>query len=269
MPHLLTNGIDTYFEARGEGPAVVLVHGHSADQAMWNYQVDDLVAAGFRVVRYDVRGHGRSSAPPAGYTWRNYARDLAALLDGLGIASAHLVGSSMGGAIALTFALLHPGRTLSVVPVNSALPGFTYSPDFSDEVQRLVAAVRDEGAPKAFKRLWLTHPIFEGVRRLPDRFAELRQVMLAYRATEYRADYPGEPGDVQLDLAARLHEITAPALVVVGEHDIADFQLIAEITASAMPNARKVVIEGTWHLPNVEKPEVFNPVLIEFLRTSA
>jgi len=279
MPHAYTNGIATFYEDSGDGPVVVLIHGHSADLRTWKYQADDLVEAGFRVVRYDVRGHGRSHVPLQGYTWDNYSVDLAELLDYLniarpatgapGVGAVHIVGASMGGAIALKFAVDHPFRVSSLTLVDSALPGFTYSSEFSEELEALVAAVQTEGAPKAFDRLWLNHSFFEGVRRHPDRFAELREIVLAYQAPEYRADYGGEPGYVQPDIPSQLHSIQAPALVIIGEHDIEDFHLIAEVLAGTMPSARKVVLEDCWHLPNIEKPEVFNPLLIDFLRATA
>jgi pimeloyl-ACP methyl ester carboxylesterase len=279
MPHAYTNGTVTFYEDGGDGPVVVLIHGHSADLRMWNHQMGDLVKAGFRVVRYDVRGHGRSQVLPQGYTWDNYSVDLAELLhhlnvelpaaDPLGMAAVHLVGSSMGGAIALKFAADYASRVLSLTLVDSALPGFTYSPEFSAELEALVAAVQSDGAPRAFDRLWLNHRFFDGVRRHPARFAELREIVLAYQAPEYRADYGGEPGYEQPDLTSQLHTMHVPALVMIGEHDIEDFHLIAEVLAGTMPNARKVVLEGCWHLPNIEKPEVFNPLLIDFLRATA
>ena len=145
MPHAPTNGIVTFYEDSGAGSAVVLIHGHSTDLRLWDTQVGPLTDAGFRVVRYDVRGHGRSTVTERGYTWENYALDLRDLLDHLGIASASLVGLSMGGGIALAVAVMFPERVASLVLADSALPGFGYSDDFSQEVEELVAAVRAEG----------------------------------------------------------------------------------------------------------------------------
>lgn len=265
MPHVHTNGIDTHYEASGEGPAVVLIHGHSVDLRMWDHQIADIVEAGYRAIRYDVRGHGRSTAPKSGYTWDNYVLDLSQLLDHIKAGrSAHLVGCSMGGAIALTFALRFPERVLSLTLVDTALPGFTYSQEFSDEVQALVASVQSEGIT-AFERLWLAHEFFEGVRRQPGRFAELREMVRGFTAPEYQRDYEGEEVARQ-DTIEHLGEITAPALVIVGENDVLDFQLISEILASSLPNARRAVISATWHLPSMEKAAEFNQLLVEFLR---
>jgi pimeloyl-ACP methyl ester carboxylesterase len=279
MPHTYTNGIVTFYEdasppgARGPLETVVLIHGHSVDLRMWQLQVPALLEAGYRVVRYDVRGHGRSMIPPEGYTWEHYAADLGDLLDRLNVErpiteslaqeAAHVVGLSMGGGVALQFALDFPRRLLSLTLVDSALPGFTYSDEFARQIEELVAAARAEGAAAAFERLWLPHPLFDGLRRHPDRFALVGEMVLAFAAADYREG--AIPADYQATVADRLVEIAAPTLVVVGEEDIADFRLIADILAANLPNARQLVMPGCGHLPPLEQPEAFNAALVEFL----
>lgn len=268
MPTAGTNGITTHYEDLGspDNQAVVLVHGHSVDLRMWNRQVEALAGPGYRVVRYDVRGHGRSSAPETGYTWQNYSADLAALLDHLRISSAHIVGSSMGGAIALQFSLDHPTRTRSLLLADSALPGFTYSEEFSSQIENLVATALEEGPWPAFQRLWLTHQMFDGVRDDPETFALIEEMVRTFPAVEYRGGETGPEGYEQPQLIDRLHEITAPTLVITGEHDIADFQIIAEILAAHIPNAERHTISNCWHIPVMEHPGEFNDLLITFLR---
>ncbi|MEO8457538.1 MAG: alpha/beta fold hydrolase [Chloroflexota bacterium] len=259
------NGIRTNFEDVGSGPAVVFLHGHSMDQRMWRYNVPAVVEAGFRAVTYDVRGHGETEVPPSGYTWDNYAKDLAGLLDDLGIESAHVVACSMGGGIGLAFALAYPKRVGSLTLVDSALPGFGYDSSLGKEIAAMQAAFRSEGS-EGFAREWLQHPFFDGVRKQPEVFALLREMVLAYPAREYQADYAGEGKYKQPDMTKKLDEIAAPALVVVGEHDAPDFRLIAEILAANVNRARLEVFAGAWHLPSMEQPERFNRVLLEFLR---
>ena len=278
MPHAYTNGIVTFYEDSGDGPAVVLIHGHSLDLRLWQYQVGPLVEAGFRVVRYDVRGHGRSLIPPSGYTWENYSADLAELLDRLNVErpatqsliveAAHVVGLSMGGGIALQFALDHPGRVLSLTLVDPTLPGFTYSEEFSRGIEELRDAVRSEGVRAAFERLWLTHPVFDGVRRYPERFALLREIVLGFQAADYR-EGASPSGYSQPAVADRLSEIAAPALVMAGEQDLPDFRLIADLLAANLPSARQLVMPDCGHLPPLEQPEAFNAALLGFLRDNA
>ena len=274
MPHTYTNGIVTFYEDAGDGPVVVFLHGYAGDLRTWQYQIPALVEAGFRAVRYDIRGHGRTMIAPEGYTWETYASDLGDLLDrlnverpaseSLSVDSVHLVGLSMGGGIALQFALGFPERVRSLTLVDSALPGFTYSGETSRRIEELVAAVRSEGARAAFERVWLNHPFFDGVRRHPQRFGELRETILAFQAADQREG--ASPTDYRSDLTDRLTEISAPTLVVSGENDDADFGLIADLLAANLPIARQIVMADCWHLPPLEYPDEFNEALVSFLR---
>ena len=167
MPHTYTNGIVTFFEDDGDGEPVVLIHGHSLDGRMWAYQVPALVEAGFRAVRHESAGTGGRRSRRRGTRGRTMPADLAELLDHLNVERAHVVGLSMGGGIALQFALDYPERVLSLTLVDSALPGFGYSDAIGSTIQALREAVQAEGVWPAFQRLWLTHPLFDGVRAKP------------------------------------------------------------------------------------------------------
>lgn len=263
MPKAPTNGIVTYYEEEGSGPAVVLVHGHSADRRLWDGQFAFLANNGFRAIRYDVRGHGRSDAPRSGYTFENYALDLRGLLDYLGVERAHLVGLSMGGGIALTFALDNPRRVASLALISSCLPGYAYSPEYEDDIERLRDAVRSEGKA-AFEKRWLEHPMFAPIRRFPDRFQLLRRIVRGYSAADYLDETAYELPNLRP--SDRLHEIVAPTLVMVGALDLTDFLLIAEILASNIPNARKLVVPNAGHVLSLEAPNEVNEALLSFLR---
>jgi pimeloyl-ACP methyl ester carboxylesterase len=263
LPHVDTNGIATFYEDTGQGPVVVLVHGHGADLRLWDLQVPALVEAGYRVIRYDVRGHGRSAIPPSGYTWESYALDLHDLLDRIAVPRAHVAGLSMGGGVALQFALDFPERVSSLVLVDSTLPGFDYSPEYAGAIEELVAAVRADGPRAAFERLWLTHPLFDGVRRFPERFDLLRTMALAHAAADYLDETRYPPPERQA--VDRLAELRTPTLVLVGELDIPDFQLIAEVLAGNIAGARLQVIADSGHVPPLEQPQAFNRALLGFL----
>lgn len=261
-----TRDVSTYYEERGSGPAVLLIHGHAADRRLWERQAPALARAGYRAVCYDVRGHGRSSIPLSGYTWEEYSADLRALLDTLGIARAHLVGLSMGGGIALQFAVEHSARVLSLVLIDSALPGFGYSEEMESAIEELRDAVRREGVLQAFERIWLAQPMFDGVRRFPEHFARLREMALSYPAADYLEDTEYTPPERQL--VERLGEVSVPTLVLVGELDVPDFQLIADVLAENIAGAEKQVVADAGHVPPLEQPEQVNRLLVEFLGRS-
>ncbi|HEV8575070.1 MAG TPA: alpha/beta fold hydrolase [Dehalococcoidia bacterium] len=275
MPHTYTNDIVTFYEDAGDGPAVVLIHGYGADLRLWDAQVGPLVSAGFRVIRYDIRGHGRSLIAPNGYTYENYSADLRDLLDrinierpaseNLSVDAAHLVGLSMGGGIALQFELDNPERVLSLTLVDSALPGFTYSQEAAGRIEQLVEAVHELGPRAALENVYLQHPFFDGIRRDREQFERVREILLGFQAPDMREG--GRPPDYRPDIARRLHEIKIPTLVIAGENDIPDFRLIADLLAENIPSAQLEVLPDCWHLPPVEKPAEFNQLLIDFLRS--
>jgi len=274
VPHTYTNGVVTFYEDAGNGPIVVLIHGYGADLRLWDAQVEPLREAGFRVIRHDVRGHGRSMIAPDGYTFENYAADLRDLLDRLNVerpateslevGAVHLAGLSMGGGVALQFVLDFPDRALSLTLVDSALPGFTYGDETTAYIQRFMEAVRSDGPRDAIDRVWLEHPFFDGVRRDPEQLAAVRDILLDFQAPDMREG--ARPADYRPDIAGRLDEIKAPTLVVAGENEIADFRLIADVLAENIPDARLTILPDCWHLPPVEKPKEFNELLVDFLR---
>lgn len=264
MPLAHVNGIDTYYEdTGGDGEPVVLIHGHSIDLRMWPSQTLALREAGYRVLRYDVRGHGRSDVPDSGYSWPVYAEDLVCLLDILDIGAAHLVGFSMGGGIALQFALDHPGRTKSLTLIDPAAPGFAYSDDFAATIEALVEAVRAHGWREAAESVWLNHPMFDGLRRHPAAFEVVRDIVLEFRAQDYLVDAeePGGPEAIE-----RLDELRPPLLVLTGEDDLEDFRLAAELVAGNAPRARLETVPGAGHMLPLERPAEVNKRLLAFLQ---
>src|SRR5205085_12090769 len=128
-----------YFEVAGNGPALVLIHGSMVDTRMWDNQFE-VFAQHYRVVRYDVRGFGKSALPTETFS---HADDLKALLDFLGIAQAHILGLSMGGGIAINFALTYPEMTRTLIVVDSTLAGYSsadFDSTFAAANQRAAAA---------------------------------------------------------------------------------------------------------------------------------
>lgn len=122
MPTITANGVTLHYLQMGSGPDLVMLHGLSGNLAVWHLRMVPLLQEHFRVTTYDLRGHGNSSMPPSGYTTRNMATDLRALLDELGIAQADIVGHSFGADIALHFALIHPDRVRRLALIEPGIP---------------------------------------------------------------------------------------------------------------------------------------------------
>lgn len=251
------NGTRLFYEAMGSGPAVVLLHGGLNDSRLWDEQMGAL-ARRFRVVRYDLRGFGRSNAERVEF-WPT--EDLRALLDFLKIERATLVGLSLGGIVAADFALEHPGRVERLVLVGPGLRGAGLPPDEKANAARRVGA--SEGPEKYFEA-FMESDLLAGLRARPRARAAMRRMMVEnYKANAYiSAGYSQSP---EPPTAERLGQIRAPTLVIIGSLDGRNLQTIADTLAAKVPGARKVTIRGASHHPPVETPREFNRALLAFL----
>jgi 3-oxoadipate enol-lactonase len=229
-----------------DAPAVVLSHSLGASVDFWEPQVAAL-ARRFRVVRYDLRGHGRSPVPPGPYQIADLGGDLVALLDRLGLARAHLCGLSLGGMLSLWVAAHHPARVdRLVVCCASALLG---PPASWAERAALVRARGTAAVADAVAARWVTPGFRE---RHPERVATLR-AMIAATPTE---GYAACCGAIErMDLRPDLGAIRAPTLTIAGAQDPATPPEHLAAIAAAIPGARTVVIDGAAHAANVEQPE--------------
>jgi 3-oxoadipate enol-lactonase len=252
------NGTVLYYESAGSGHPLVLIHGFALDTRMWDYQFGAFTQH-YRVVRYDMRGYGKS-VPPTDERY-SHTDDLKALLKHLTIDRAHVLGQSRGGAVAIDFALAHPGATGALVLVDPVLGGHSWS----QEAARTDGAIWETAAKsgvEAGKAQWLAHPLFAPAREKPEVAARLGRMVSDYSGWHLINTDPGLYPDPPA--AQRLHEIGAPTLIVVGERDLPDFHAIAD-TLQQIPNARKVVLPGAGHMCNMENPSRFNEVVLDFL----
>jgi len=252
------NGTQLYYEERGAGVPVVLVHGFGLDARMWDDQFD-VLAERYRVIRYDARGFGRSAPEDGPF---RHAEDLHELLRFLDAAPAHLVGLSMGGRIVLQAALLHPHDAASLVLVDSALDGFAWSDEWEASFDAIAghAAVAGEAGGKEH---WLAHELFAPAREravVGERLAQIVREGSGRHWTHASAARGLDP-----PAGSRLGEIAVPALVVVGERDLPDFLRIAERLEREIPGARKITLAGAGHMANMEAPDDFNAALVAFI----
>lgn len=253
-------GGSIYYETLGEGPAVVLIHGGFGDRRMWDGQFRAF-AKGQRVVRYDHRGFGRSAAPQGPYS---PVADLLRLLDALNVRRAHLVGNSMGGTLAIDFALTHPERVASLVIVASGPNGLPVPQADMDAVMKVFRAAETEGTAKSAE-MWLAHPMVAVSSRRPGARELLRAMVGENRGVFMMKHWPSE--ELNPPAARRLGEIRAPTLVVIGGRDTEFSRRMGEEAAKGIAGARKVVMAEGDHLPQMVNPSEFNRHVLRFWRT--
>ncbi|HEX8917359.1 MAG TPA: alpha/beta fold hydrolase [Chloroflexota bacterium] len=252
-------GTRLFYEVAGTGTPVVLIHGFSLDSRMWDDQMDAF-AARHQVIRYDMRGTGRSSLPGAeSYT---ESGDLKALLDHLGVESAAIVGLSAGGGVALDFALTYPEAARALVLVDSNVGGWTWSARWDDGVVPVWSAARDDGI-EAAKERWLALPLFTPALTQPDVARRLKDMVSDYSGWHWLHDNPQQ----SLDPPAIQHlgDIACPTLIVIGERDEPDFHAIATAFQQGIPHAETAVIPAAGHMSNMEAPAQFNDIVLRFL----
>lgn len=246
-----------YVESKSKGEPVVLIHGGQMDRRMWDAQFKTF-AKEYRVIRYDIRGFGKSDMPSKPYS---DAEDLQSLLEHLRIPRASFVGLSLGAAIATDLALIHPESVKSLILVCPGLGGFPFK-DKANDLRPIVEAARDESGERAAE-LWLQNPYVSVAmeqRNLRDKLRQLaRENARAWLKNPLLLRHLKPPA------AERLREIRAPTLVVGGERDVSDIQEIVAKLASEIPGASKQIFPGAGHLVPMEKPQEFNRVALEFL----
>jgi pimeloyl-ACP methyl ester carboxylesterase len=250
-------------EADGFGMPVVFLHSGVTDRRMWREQMAAAAAEGYHVISYDRRGYGETETADVPF---NHLVDLEAVLDQLSIHAAILVGSSMGGGLAIDFALEHPERTIALVLMGTAVTGAEgYEPD--EEVEALEEAfeyARERGnigtANRIHAHLWLDGPYGESGRVA----GPVRELFLAMNEAHLNHPQLSEE-DLPEPAFDNVHTIIAPTLLVVGEHDCSDIVALHDDLSEEMENAFAIVLEDTAHFPSLERPDLFNPILLEFL----
>jgi 3-oxoadipate enol-lactonase len=255
-----------YYDLLGEeGRAVVcLVHALAADSGLWAEQVPALLGAGYGVLRVDLRGHGGSDPAPGDYRMDELADDLAALVGALGLDGVHYVGLSLGGMCGQALALNH-GKTVRSLVICDALPAAL--PNAAEVWGPRVAAVRQARsvAPIAADtmRRWLT----DGYKaRHPGRWRQIHDTV----ATTTPDGYAGCAAAIQsFSFVDRLPSLKMPVLVVCGTNDPGVPPSEGRRIAGLIPGANFEAIPEAMHLPNVEHPDLFNRVLLDWLQNRA
>jgi len=265
----LSDGV-TGYELAGpcDGPVVVLIHGATIPAWDWDFQMDDLVEAGFRVLRYDKFGRGRSDRPNVEYDRDLYLRQLTALLDALGLKDpVDLVGHSLGGATATNFTSIHPERVRGLVLISPVVDSVDTRAPFiicgipilgpflvrtvmvdtlTDRAANLWKAA--EKNSDYYKRLFVRQTTYEGFERSV--------------ISMFRSDAVGDYRDAY----RRVGELKKPVMLIWGTGDEDITRKDIDFVRQAIPDLRLRVLDGAGHSPNVDAKERFNPLLLDFLK---
>jgi pimeloyl-ACP methyl ester carboxylesterase len=251
----------------GDGAPILLHHAGVADLRAWDAMVPGLVGAGFRAVRYDARGYGRSKTEDVAFSNR---ADAIAVLDALGIGRAALVGNSLGGQIAIDTAIEYPDRVVALVAIGSGPGGFNPGIELLDlapyeaEAERLASTDPVDGDALADLdvRLWADGPN-QPVGRAP---AAVREAVREMTRTQYAPGHvSGKPIPLEPAANERLAELRCPVLLVNGSLDVQYIALATERLEAAVPAVRVVTISNVAHMVGMEVPDRLNALIVDFL----
>ena len=270
MTRVAVNGVELNVEQRGEGPALLLLHGFTGSGTTWTPHLE--AWRGFTTVAVDLLGHGESDQPrdPTRYRMERCVDDLTALLDQLGIRRAAVLGYSMGGRVALRLALHAPERLWALV-LESASPGIEDAAEREERV-RSDAAMADEierDGVAAFIDRWQAMPLFASQERAPaSARQELRRQRLRNDPLGLANSLRGMGAGAQQPVFDRLGELRTPALLLAGALD-EKYCAFARRAALALPCARLQIVPDAGHAVHLEQPQAFVGAVREFLESCA
>jgi 3-oxoadipate enol-lactonase len=259
---ITANGITMHYDMEGpeSAPAVTLSHSLATDMSMWDPQVA-VLKSGYRVLRYDTRGHGGTDSPEGPYTLEELAEDARALLQALRIRKTHFMGISMGGMIGQTLALKDPGmlRSLILCDTSSRIPEEAL-PIWEERIGLAQKQGMDALVESTMER-WFT----ASFRRKP--LPELEKVRRMIRTTPLKGYVGGSRAIMRLDLTERLRKITLPTLIVVGEEDPGTPVAASQAIHEQIKDSQFVILKSAAHLSNIEQQDAFNSAVMGFLRS--
>jgi len=264
MPEVTRDDVTLYYEDEGSGEPVLLIHGHTQDRRIWDPVMPRLREAGIRVLRPDLRGHGRSARPNSGYHWINHAADMAAVLDDSGVDSAAVVGYSVGGGIALEMALTMADRVGSLLLMSPVMPDRAFEPAFMENLMEVARVARTDGIVAAMAGPWAENPLLEFSFSKPGIREAAEKITRDFPGAEYLAT---ERDVVERSWAVpdRLAEIEAPTLVLAGDGETPGFRAWAEEAAAGIPDARLEILEDCGHLLPLEESDRVAQAIIKIV----
>jgi pimeloyl-ACP methyl ester carboxylesterase len=260
------NGTTLYYEVEGEGHPFLLIHGGLVNRRLWDEQFD-VFAQHYKVIRFDMRGFGDSGLYKADMPPFRLDDDVYELLRFLGIEKTYVMGLSMGGAVAIDFTLAHPEMVDALIPVAMGLSGFEGDDSNKPLWMAIEAAYKAgelEEAAELSTRMWTDGPVRTPEQVDPAVRARVKAMTLSNYQRPDDLD-ASEPQELEPPAAQRLAEIRVPTLIIVGDADVREILAIADTLLVGIKGAQKVVIPNTAHHLNMEKPQEFNSIVLNFL----
>ena len=255
-----------YYETAGRGVPLVMIHAGVADSRQWNNEFT-FFGRSHQVIRYDLRGYGKSEPVDGEF---NHIDDLVAVLNALGLKEpAVLMGCSMGGGLAMDFALTHPSRVRALIMVGSGPSGLDLdvpTPAKFAEAEKAFEAGDLDLVCEIETQIW-----FDGTGRAPEQVNqamrklayEMNRQALAHEARQLGKRLP----NTQTPAFDRLSDLKIPVLIIVGAHDTPYILAAADYMVERIPSSQKVIIEDAAHLPNMDQPEEFQAIVTNFLES--
>lgn len=264
------NGTRLYYEVAGEGHPLVLNHGGLVDNHLWDDSFYEF-AQHFKTIRYDIRGYGESGMLTKDIMPYSMEKDLHSLLQFLGVEKTYMLGLSMGGGLAIDFTLTYPEMVDALILVGAGMGGFEFG-EPPPELGRKFAAMEElfkrgdiPGSVEISLQIWT-----DGPYRTPEQVnpaARERVRVMTTHNYERGDDEEVQPVEMEPPAAGRLSEIRVPTLIIVGELDDPMIVKVADALEQGIAGAKRAIIPGAAHHPNVEKPQEFNNSVIEFLES--
>ena len=248
-----------YYEKSGTGQPIVFLHGTCVDHRMWQQQID-YFSKSYTCVNVDLRGFGMSSVPDT--TSYSFHEDIKTLLDSLHIKEPVVfIALSMGGKAAINFCLAYPEHTRSLIVADVTIDGYNFK-DFN--LARIARVAQEKGIDTA-NQFFFDETVFAPAKRDSTVFRRLRQMILSYSGWQWIHRNPIH--GLSPPAIEQLGQIKVPVLIMTGEEDIPDFQQIADILHKNIKQSIKKEIPGAGHMSNMEKPDIFNHLVDEFLKS--
>ena len=260
------NGTRLYYEVAGTGDPIVLIHGNFGDRRYYDGQFDALAKL-HRVLRYDIRGYGKSMRPEHGITYRDF-EDLEALMTHLGIDRAHIAGFSLGSAIAVDFCLAFPRRCGSLIAIGPWFNGYdsplaqTLFQDFGT-----IHAAAVSGGPEAALKQLLAATWWYPEKVPPRAFDRVKAIWSDYDFWHFRNPDPRR--FLTPPAAEQLERIAAPALIITAEYDLDACRAVARQMDAEIPDSTTVDLAGATHFMFIEEPEEVNAAMLDFFVEAA